>query len=279
MCGPRMACSELQVQADMEDLFESYQIDDLIELGELNEFLCKIGDIKREFRRIHTQLKITEGDNYGRVHLDYKKQIKELNNKFNTANKKLSAVKRVDKEKLEEVERWQTELESEKIKQETHVIKIQPKFESDKIKEETEAIKIKFKEKQLHCKSEWKFFIEQVNGEIMDCNWDTFVECDELKVVISTLELRLEKFYKICSELEGNLSDQAIEFGFKEENEKFVVSIREKINRGKITIAEINEGEKPRIREVEKEEERERKLAEINHTEYEKNKIKNKLTI
>ena len=55
----------------------------------------------------------------------------------------------------------------------------------------------------MQCKSEWKFFIEQVNGEIMDCNWETFVECDELKVVISTLELRLEKFYKICSELQG----------------------------------------------------------------------------
>ena len=119
--GPKMACNELQVQAinvssDMEDLFESYQIDDLIELGELNEVLCKIGDIKREFRRIHAQLKITEGDNYGRVYPDYKKQLKELNNKFNTANKKSSAVKRADKEKLEEVERRRTELESEKIK-------------------------------------------------------------------------------------------------------------------------------------------------------------------
>ena len=93
-----MACNELQVQvivsSDMEDLFESYQIDDLIELGELNEFLCKIGDIKREFRRIHAQLKITEGDNYGRVYPDYEKQLKELNNKFNTANKKFKCRKK-----------------------------------------------------------------------------------------------------------------------------------------------------------------------------------------
>ena len=67
-----------------------------------------------------------------------------------------------------------------------------------------------------------------------------------------------------------------VNFEFKEENEKFV--IREKIKRGKTTIAEINEGEKLRIREVEKEEKRERKLAEINRIEYGKNKIKNKLT-
>ena len=200
-------------------IWKIYLRDDLIELGELNEFLCKIGDIKREFRRIHAQLKITEGDNYGRVYPDYETQLKELNNKFNTANKKINAVKRADKEKLEEVERRRTELESEKIKQETHAIKIRAKCESDKIKQEThaikirakcesdkikqetEAIQIKLKEKRMRCKSEWKFFIEQVNGEIMDCNWETFVECDELKVVISTLELRLE----------GNVGDQASE--------------------------------------------------------------------
>ena len=93
-----MAGNELQVQAinvshDMEDLFESYQIDDLIDLGELNEFVCKIGNMKLDFRRIHAQLKITEGNNYGNMYADYETQLKELNNKFNSVNKKLSALK------------------------------------------------------------------------------------------------------------------------------------------------------------------------------------------
>ena len=56
--APRMANQELQLKAinissDIEDLFESYQ--NLNDDDRLTEFLTKIGDIKRDFRRIHAQ--------------------------------------------------------------------------------------------------------------------------------------------------------------------------------------------------------------------------------
>ena len=61
--------SDLQLQAinvtcDIEDLFESYQIENLTEEFELSDFVIKIGNVKKDFRRIHAQLKISDGENF-----------------------------------------------------------------------------------------------------------------------------------------------------------------------------------------------------------------------
>ena len=151
----KMASEDLRMQAinvgsDIEDLFESYEIDSLTELSEINDFVCKIGDMKRNFRRIHAQLKSVEGENYGTLYPDYENRLKELTENFKAANEKLSALRKADKGKLEEVENLRAELESEKIRQETEAIKLRAQLESEKIKQETEAIKLKFEEKRLH---------------------------------------------------------------------------------------------------------------------------------
>ena len=68
----KMATPDLRVQAihitsDIEDLFDSYQIENLTEEDGLNDYITKLGEAMKSFRRIHTRLKIAEGDgNEGR---------------------------------------------------------------------------------------------------------------------------------------------------------------------------------------------------------------------
>ena len=104
----KMASNEqLQIQAinicsDVEDLWESYQVDDLTDGEELSQFVIKIGDMKREFRRVHAQLKSVEGNDFDKNHPDYKKHLDKLNEQFKNANNKLSVLSKADKLKMEE---------------------------------------------------------------------------------------------------------------------------------------------------------------------------------
>ena len=43
----------INVESDIEDLFDTDKINDLLEVSEINDFVCKIGEIKHNFRRIH----------------------------------------------------------------------------------------------------------------------------------------------------------------------------------------------------------------------------------
>ena len=61
--------SELQTMAnnvgsDVEDFFDSYVLDELNEEEELREYVDKLDVLKREFKRIYSQLKRTEGENF-----------------------------------------------------------------------------------------------------------------------------------------------------------------------------------------------------------------------
>ena len=104
-----MKNQDLQMQAinissDIEDLLESYEIEKLTELDELNKFISLIGDMKREYRRIHAQLKIAEGENYNTAYPNYQKKLNELIENFKTANDKLNGLKRAERGKFEELE-------------------------------------------------------------------------------------------------------------------------------------------------------------------------------
>ena len=59
-------------RSDVEDLFESYVIEELEDEDELSDYLTKIDVVKRDFRRIHSQLKAIEGDE------DFQKKISLL---------------------------------------------------------------------------------------------------------------------------------------------------------------------------------------------------------
>ena len=59
----------LQVQAinalsDVEDFLETFLIDELSSEGELKEYISKLEVVKRDFRRVLSQLKVAEGDEF-----------------------------------------------------------------------------------------------------------------------------------------------------------------------------------------------------------------------
>ena len=80
----------IHIKCDIEDLYESYQIENLTEEFEISNYISKIEDIKRHFRRIHAQLKISEGENFKRNFPNYESELSELNGNFKIANEKLS---------------------------------------------------------------------------------------------------------------------------------------------------------------------------------------------
>ena len=61
VCDPKMANDKLRVMSinigsDIKDFFESYSIDLITDEYELDNYISKIENLKREHRRIHTQI-------------------------------------------------------------------------------------------------------------------------------------------------------------------------------------------------------------------------------
>ena len=220
---PDFEMQAINVTSDIEDLFESYQIENLTDEDELNDFVTKIGNVKRDFRRTHAQLKIAEGVNFEDKYPGYGEQLKELTKKFKIANDKLSCLRKSNKEKLDEIEKMRSNLETEKLRQETVTLK--------RVTEE----------KQLQFRSEWNFCISQINWQRDDCNWETFSEIEDVKNTISLFESRLEKNSKICGELEGVYGDEASDLGFIDDSNEMINAIREHINLGKLQLVYLRD--------------------------------------
>ena len=54
----------IEICSDVEDFLDSYVLDDLNGEEELREYIDKLDVLKRDFRRVHTQLKKEEGENF-----------------------------------------------------------------------------------------------------------------------------------------------------------------------------------------------------------------------
>ena len=57
-----MQSKVIDCTSDVEDLFDFYKLDEIDDLIELKEYLSKIENVKRDFRRVHAHLKSTEGE-------------------------------------------------------------------------------------------------------------------------------------------------------------------------------------------------------------------------
>ena len=92
-------------QSDVEDLFESYVIEELEDEDELSDYLTKIDVVKRDFRRIHSQLKAIEGDeDFQKKYPYYDKDLATLNTSFKEVSKKLADIRKNRKSELNDVE-------------------------------------------------------------------------------------------------------------------------------------------------------------------------------
>ena len=162
IANPDLQSEAVNITSDVEDLSDSYQIENMTE-EELNEFVIKIGDVKKDSENKYPT---------------YEEQLKDLIENFKIAHGKLNCLRNANKEKFNEFEKLHAYLVAEKLRQETVTLR--------RVTDE----------KQSQYKSEWKFFIDQINWEQTDYNWDTCSEFEDVKNVISTFESRLEKFLK-----------------------------------------------------------------------------------
>ena len=216
-----MADHELQMQevnicSDIEDLFDSYQLDDISDKDGINKFLAKIGDIKQEYRRIYARLKRVDGENFQKEYPDNEQRLGLLNNHFKSANEKLRELKNTEKLKRDQLEQMRADLEAERLRK------------------EIESLDSQAAEKRAQSKFERKFFMDQVNWELNDYAWENLNDIDKILRMISTLESRLDKFQEIRSHYIGILGEEFETSGSDIVDEKLIASIREKLSGGKI---------------------------------------------
>ena len=96
---PKMGDKDLQTRAldissDVADLFESYDLKNMEDIGELNEFVSLINETKREYRRVHTQLETVEGEAFATKYPEYDGNLKMLTDLFKEASQKLRDLKK-----------------------------------------------------------------------------------------------------------------------------------------------------------------------------------------
>ena len=79
--------------SDVDDLLSSYTLEELVGEEELHEFILRIESTKREFRRVHAQLKDSDGANFATKYSYYEGRMAELDALFKKASKKLSELR------------------------------------------------------------------------------------------------------------------------------------------------------------------------------------------
>ena len=83
----------IDINSDIEDFLESYLLQNLVEEEELCDYIDTLSDIKKEYRKVYTKLKLVEGD-FDNKYPNYQKDLDGLNECFKTANGKLSNVRK-----------------------------------------------------------------------------------------------------------------------------------------------------------------------------------------
>ena len=99
--GAKMASQDLDRQAihissDLEDFFDSYNIENIDEVDELKQYIIELGDLKRNFRRICHELKFAEGDKFVTKYPDFDQNLNSLTEKFKVASEKLGVIKKIN---------------------------------------------------------------------------------------------------------------------------------------------------------------------------------------
>ena len=87
----------LNASSDFDDSLDSYNIGELVYEDELSEYVNRIGEIKRTFRRVYTQIKKTEGEGFDTKYPNYDNELRDISVKFQEANKKLSELRKEKK--------------------------------------------------------------------------------------------------------------------------------------------------------------------------------------
>ena len=150
--GAKMAADykiqALDIRSNVEDFLESYEIENLVLEEDLIDYISKIGDLKKDYRRVHTHLKSKDKD-FANNYPDYHDQLSFLNENFKTATEKLKFLK-------EEEERRALNKKNEEVEQARRAL------ESEKLQKELASIQKVSDEKRSHAFFEWNYWENQV---------------------------------------------------------------------------------------------------------------------
>ena len=62
MAGRDLERSAVHVKSDLDDFFDTYDITTLVDEDEIIPYITELGDLKRNFRRVFSELKMVEGE-------------------------------------------------------------------------------------------------------------------------------------------------------------------------------------------------------------------------
>ena len=135
----------------------------------MQEIIIKVDGLKREYRRVHTQLKRLDEQKFATDYPDYDDGLRKLTESFKIASKTLNDLRMQNKAHVKQREAAIANAQNEKEKR--------------------------------RCLNERSYFIDQTRWELHG-DWDDISDLDALKTLISSFEARLEKFGTICSEVQ-----------------------------------------------------------------------------
>ena len=74
MASQEVGTQAIHISSDLEDFFDSRNIDKIGDEDELKQYIIELGDLKRNFRRICHKLKYSEGDDFAVKYPDFDKK-------------------------------------------------------------------------------------------------------------------------------------------------------------------------------------------------------------
>ena len=83
--------------SDVHDFLSSYTLDELSGEEELQDFVTKVEILKRDFRRVHSQIQDADKEGFPIKYPYYTERLNELTQLFKDANTKLSNLRKLNK--------------------------------------------------------------------------------------------------------------------------------------------------------------------------------------
>ena len=117
MASPDLTIDSINISSDIEDFLESYEVNDLSSEIELREYVTRIGDLKKEFRRVYAKIKLVEKEHFNSHFPNYETELALLQEKFKIGSEKLKLLRQDEEsqlglnEKVQAKSQWQLSVE------------------------------------------------------------------------------------------------------------------------------------------------------------------------
>ena len=189
----KLKIMSLNIKSDIDDFFETYSIGSLSDESDLLVYVDELKILKREHRRIHTQLLEIEGDNFDTAYPDYALQKKLVSDAFTEASDKLSAVRKSKTDKAESERKLIAKIELEKLAQEKAMADLQLERLRDEVENQKISTQQKLLAEQERLKCELNVFKGNVDADIedLDSNSQLTSDLSLIDELVSKFESRL----------------------------------------------------------------------------------------